>query len=153
MRRITLALMSTLAAVVMLFNYRTSTLTPPSLATTTVAAGSGSSATGTTVPAAPSPSASPTTGTTTVTGQAAQTRWGPVQVQITVADGRVTAVTLLQVPSENRRDVQINNAAVPVLTQETLQAQSAQIDTVSGATVTSDGYITSLQSALDQAGL
>ena len=50
---------------------------------------------------------------------------------------------------ESRRDVEINDAAVPQLVQETLQAQSAQIDTVSGATYTSEGYIQSLQSAID----
>ena len=81
------------------------------------------------------------------------TRWGPVQVQITVAGNRITDVTLLQVPDANERDVRINSAAVPVLTQETIEAQSADIDSVSGATYTSEGYTTSLQSALDQAGL
>ena len=161
MRRISFAVMSTLAAVIMLFGYRTSTPHPTSVATATVAASGGTStgATATTTPAAPSssPTASPSTssGTTagTVTGQTVQTRWGPVQVQLAVAGGKVTAVTVLQQPTGNGKDVQINGRALPVLKQETITAQSAQIDTVSGATVTSDGYITSLQSALDQAGL
>ena len=56
-------------------------------------------------------------------------------------------------PSGNGRDLEINDRALPVLVQETLDAQSADIDMVSGATVTSDGYVTSLQSALDQAGI
>ena len=188
MRRILLALMSTLAVVVVLFSYRTSTADPASGAATTVATGpADTSGTGTTTPAAPVPTATPTASTDTdadsgsdtnsastptapttasttpatadstaaktYTGDAADTRWGPVQVEITVADGKVTAVDLLQVPSENGRDVEINDQAVPVLKEETLSAQSAQIDAVSGATVTSDGYTTSLQSALDQAGL
>lgn len=89
----------------------------------------------------------------TYTGDVASTRWGPVQVAITVADGRITEVAVPQYPAGNPRDVEINNYALPVLVQETLDAQSASIDMVSGATVTSEGYLTSLQSALDQAGL
>lgn len=156
MRRILLALMSTLAAVVLMFGYRTSTAHPV-VATTAVATATGSGAAPSTVPSA-APSTAPsgtstTSGARTVAGQTAQTRWGPVQVQITVTGGKITAVSLLQVPSSNGRDAEINDVAVPVLTQETLQAQSAQIDSVSGATYTSQGYISSLQSALDQAGL
>ena len=86
-------------------------------------------------------------------GDSADTRWGPVQVQITVQDGKITAVTVPVYPDNNGRDQEINATAVPTLVQETLSAQSAKIDMVSGATVTSDGYLTSLQSALDKAGL
>jgi uncharacterized protein with FMN-binding domain len=93
-----------------------------------------------------------TTGTT-VTGAVVQTRWGPVQVSITVADGKITAVDVPQYPDGNHKDEEINADALPTLRQETLSAQSADIDMVSGATVTSDGYLQSLQSALDQAGL
>jgi uncharacterized protein with FMN-binding domain len=82
-----------------------------------------------------------------------QTRWGPVKVTITVANGKVTAADAVEVPSGNPRDDEINSYAVPVLNQEVLDAQNAGIDTVSGATVTSDGYIQSLQSALDAAHL
>jgi len=74
-------------------------------------------------------------------------------VAITVKDGRITAVDVPVYPNGNGRDAQINSYALPTLVQETLSAQSAQIDTVSGATVTSDGYLQSLQSAIDQAGL
>jgi uncharacterized protein with FMN-binding domain len=88
-----------------------------------------------------------------VTGTAADTRWGPVQVQITVADGSITDVAVVQYPNSNGKDKDINARALPILIQETLKAQSAKIDMVSGATYTSDGYVTSLQSALDQAGL
>jgi uncharacterized protein with FMN-binding domain len=76
-----------------------------------------------------------------------------VQVRITVSGGKVTAVDVVEYPDSNGRDQEINARALPVLVQETLQAQSAKIDMVSGATYTSDGYLTSLQSALDQAGL
>lgn len=89
----------------------------------------------------------------TVTGAAVQTRWGPVQVQITVATGSITDVTAVQHPTGNSRDQQINDYALPVLAQEAMAAQSARIDHVSGATVTSDGYVQSLQSALDRAHL
>jgi uncharacterized protein with FMN-binding domain len=81
------------------------------------------------------------------------TRWGAVQVEITVADGKITAVQAVEYPQNNARDRQINAYAIPALAQEATQAQSAKIDVVSGATVTSDGYIQSLQSAIDQAHL
>jgi uncharacterized protein with FMN-binding domain len=76
-----------------------------------------------------------------------------VQVQITVTGGKVTDAQAVVYPNGNGRDVEINSYALPVLSQEAVQQQSAQIDTVSGATVTSDGYVQSLQSALDQAHL
>ncbi|WP_446216081.1 FMN-binding protein [Micromonospora sp. IBHARD004] len=72
-----------------------------------------------------------------------------MQVQITVSAGKITDVTALRVPDGNHRDQEINDYAVPILRQQALAAQSAQIDTVSGATVTSDGYRESLQSAID----
>ncbi|MGQ4436217.1 MULTISPECIES: FMN-binding protein [unclassified Streptomyces] len=96
---------------------------------------------------------STTTGTRTVTGETAQTRWGPVQVKITLTNGRITDVSAVQSPSDNPRDQEINSYALPELRREVLAAQSAKIDTVSGATYTSDGYRQSLQSALDSAGL
>lgn len=123
-------------------------------------AGGGSASGGTSSTAAPSTTdpttnSGPTTtaGSQAITGSVAQTRWGPVQVQITVADGRITQVSVLQYPDGNGKDQQINSRALPVLISETVSAQSADIDMVSGATVTSQGYLTSLQSALDQAGL
>ncbi|WP_295829072.1 FMN-binding protein [uncultured Microbacterium sp.] len=87
----------------------------------------------------------------TYTGAAANTRYGPVQVQITVSGGSITDVQVPEYPSSNGRDQQINSRALPTLMDETVQAQSAQVDMVSGATYTSTGYRTSLQSALDQA--
>ena len=91
--------------------------------------------------------------TTTVTGDVVQTQWGPVQVQAVVQGGTITGVKVLQYPNGNSRDVEIANYALPILIQETTQAQSAQVDMVSGATYTSEGYVQSLQSALDQVGL
>lgn len=90
---------------------------------------------------------------TSVTGAVAQTQWGPVQVQLSVSGGKVTDVQVLAYPSGNPRDAEINSYALPILVKETLSAQSANIDMVSGATVTSQGYLASLQSALDQAGV
>jgi uncharacterized protein with FMN-binding domain len=76
-----------------------------------------------------------------------------VQVQITVQNGKITKADAIQYPQNNGRDVEINSYAVPTLDAEAVKANSAQIDAVSGATVTSDGYIQSLQSAIDQAHL
>jgi len=75
-----------------------------------------------------------------------------VQVEITTQGSKVTAVDVVEYPTQNPRDQEINAQALPILVQETLDAQSADIDMVSGATVTSDGYVQSLQAALDQAG-
>ena len=86
----------------------------------------------------------------TFTGTTDTNRWGPVQVQVTITGGKITHVTALQTPSGGRSD-RINAQAVPILQSEALTAQSAQIDTVSGATYTSTSYRISLQSALDQA--
>lgn len=95
-------------------------------------------------------SAAPTT--RTVTGATAQTKYGPVQVRITLTGSKITSASAVQYPDETARSKDINATAVPKLDQETLQAQSARIDTVSGATYTSAGYKQSLQSALDKAG-
>ncbi|GLL06923.1 FMN-binding protein [Dactylosporangium matsuzakiense] len=154
MRRITVWLMSTLAAVVLLFSYRTSLGTAAPAATT---AAEGTIADPTTAATGdPSPTGSSgaaTSGSTTYTGSVASTRWGDVQVSITVADGKITAVSVPVYPNSNGKDQQINARALPILTRETIAAQSADIDTVSGATITSDGYIESLQAALDAAHL
>ncbi|MEU1844276.1 FMN-binding protein [Micromonospora sediminicola] len=137
MRRITVWLLSTVAALVLLFSYRTSTM----------GAGGGTSAVAT------GGATTDSGGSGTATGSVAQTRWGPVQVRITVSAGKITDVAAVQVPDGNHRDQEINDYAVPILRQEALAAQSARIDTVSGATVTSDGYRESLQSAIDAAHL
>jgi uncharacterized protein with FMN-binding domain len=150
MKKIVLWLMSTLTVLLLLFGYHTSTSSRASAsgessAVTPVT--SGSSGTTSSGGSGGASSAS------TVTGDVADTRWGPVQVQLTVANGKVTDVSVVEYPSGNPRDQEINAQALPILVQETMQAQSANIDMVSGATVTSDGYLQSLQSALDRAGL
>ncbi|HEX7305150.1 FMN-binding protein [Lentzea sp.] len=132
MKRILFWLFGTMTAVALLFGYRTSLSGPMTTTAQPVAASSG--------------------GANTVTGPAVDTRWGPVQVEVTFDGGRITAVTVPVYPDGNRKDEQINARALPILVKETLSAQSADIDTVSGATVTSEGYVSSLQAALDQAG-
>lgn len=160
MRRITLWILSTVSALVLLFSYRTSTMGPGGSTTGGVALGlAGSGGAGTTHTGSTATgsgtvsSANGSGGNGTYDGAVADTMWGPVQVRIAVAGGRITDVGVIQVPNGNFRDQEINSYAVPILQQETLAAQSAQIDGVSGATVTSDGYRQSLQSAIDQAHL
>ena len=153
MRKIVVALMGTISGLIMLFSYHTSlsgpgTLAvPPSIGASTTTSPSGTTSAGGSSTSSAGGSA------TTVTGDTAQTRWGPVQVQVTVAGGKITDVTAVQYPNGNGRDQEINSYALPVLAKEALAAQSANIDHVSGATVTSDGYVQSLQSAIDQANL
>ena len=89
----------------------------------------------------------------TFTGASANTVYGPVQVQITVSNGKITNATALVYPTGSFRDQQINQQAIPYLIQETLAAQSANILGVGGASYTSQGWVGSLQSALAKAGL
>ncbi|GAB2913551.1 FMN-binding protein [Streptomyces heilongjiangensis] len=91
------------------------------------------------------------TGTQVLTGSAVKTEYGPVQVRITVTDGRITNAEALQQPSGGR-STQVSGNAIPKLNQAAVTAGSADIDAVSGATYTSEGYRKSVQSALDQAG-
>lgn len=149
MRRALFAVSSTIAGLVMLLSFKTQ---PATVGTPVAAAPDPATAAGTT-PAPAGTSGGTSAGTSTVLGDAADTRWGPVQVQITVTDGTVTAVAAVEYPQSNQRDVEINQYAVPQLNQEATAARSTQIDMVSGATYTSQGYIQSLQSALDKAGL
>jgi uncharacterized protein with FMN-binding domain len=156
MKRIATWFLSTVTVVVLMFGYHTSTNS--TLSATSQPAFVGSSSTGgstssTTKSNGGSTGNSNSNTSSTVTGDVAQTRWGPVQVELTVQAGSVTEVRVLQYPTGNSTDEQINSYALPVLIQETLDSQSANIDMVSGATVTSVGYQQSLQSALDQAGL
>ncbi|MEV0172343.1 FMN-binding protein [Streptomyces sp. NPDC050803] len=87
----------------------------------------------------------------TVTGSVVDTQYGPVQVRITVSGGKITEAEAVQAPSGGQ-STQINGNAVPKLNQAAVAAGSADIDAVSGATYTSNGYKQSLQSALDQVG-
>jgi uncharacterized protein with FMN-binding domain len=86
-----------------------------------------------------------------LTGQAVQIPFGTVQVQVTMQNGQITDVKTLQMPADQRRSQQISQYVAPQLRSEVLSAQSAQVNTISGATYTSMGYLQSLQSALDQA--
>ncbi|WP_234531584.1 FMN-binding protein [Streptomyces shenzhenensis] len=161
LRRVMLASAATVSGIVMLLALKPHTA--PTVITDSAApapsvgssaspgASSGSGKSGTSSGSGKSGSSS--TATKTVTGNTVQTRWGPVQVKVTIKNGKITDVTAVQYPSENPRDQQINDYALPQLRSEALAAQSASIDTVSGATYTSEGYQQSLQSALDSAGL
>jgi uncharacterized protein with FMN-binding domain len=146
MRRVGLALVGTVAVMVLLLGYKTTSgqvgtpaaaqSTPPQQ---TSATGSGSSGGGS------------ATAARTVTGPVVQTRWGPVQVKVSLSNGKVTDIQAVQYPQGTNRDDEINSVALPLLRSAALKAQSANIDMVSGATVTSQGYLQSLQAALDQA--
>lgn len=123
--------------------------------------GSGTTATGgaSAVPA-PTPAAENGSGAgtaggdaKTVDGPTIQTRYGPVQVEITVSGSRVTAVVALQLPDGDRHSAQISSRVQDTLASQALQAQSGSIDGVSGATYTSEAYAQSLQAALDAAGM
>jgi uncharacterized protein with FMN-binding domain len=88
-----------------------------------------------------------------VNGSSADTQYGPVQVQLKIRSGRILSATAIDYPQGSQTDQEINSQAIPILQHETVQAQSAHIDTVSGATFTSGGYLQSLQAALDAAHL
>ena len=158
MRRIVVGFMSTVSALVLLFSYHTS------LGASSSSAGlpsTGDSGTGTAASDDSAASSSPDSGSGSssgssskaYTGAAADTRWGVVQVRITVQNGKITKSEAVQYPTGNPRDQEINAYAVPQLNSEAVDQQSSAIDAVSGATVTSDGYVQSLQSAIDQANL
>ena len=91
------------------------------------------------------------TATRTITGAVETTMYGPMQVKVTLEGQKITNVSVVQETNDGQESQQIDSFSIPKLTAETLTAQSARIDTVSGATQTSTGYIGSLQSALDQA--
>jgi len=168
MRKIVIAIASTVSALVLLFSYHTSTNSEAAKESTTDTSG-GTGNSGSTTPnsgssgSSNSSDSSSSSGTSnsgsssaadgTYTGDAAATRYGNVQVQITVSGGQITAAEAIDYPNNDRHDQQINAYAIPILNSEAVAAQSANIDAVSGATVTSDGYITSLQSAIDAAHL
>jgi len=155
MRRIIVALGTTATGLVLLFSWPTSWNRPVAAGGQAVGLGGAGTSQGTAATGASSSSGSGTTApvTATVDGAMVQTPYGNVQVRLTVADGTVTSAEAIAYPDRGGRDVQISNYAIPILSQEAVQAQSANIDMVSGATFTSRGYIQSLQDALDQANL
>lgn len=87
----------------------------------------------------------------TYKGSVVNTRYGTVQVSATISGGKISQVTALKLTDDGGRSVQISREAVPILRSEVLKAQSTKVDSVSGATYTTEGYLTSLQAALDSA--
>ncbi len=110
---------------------------------------------GAVTPATPSPTASATPSsngsTRTITGPVVATPYGDVQLKVTLTGGRISDITPLQLPNDRQRSAYISSVAGPILRDEALQAQSAQIDLLSGATYTSEGYAQSIQAVLDRA--
>lgn len=168
------ALITTVLALTLLFSFKTPDDLPVGGTTTggTVAVGDASAASSgtssttgsavatpapTTGTAAPTPADTASSATTagtykdgTATGAVISTRFGDVQVEVTISGGAISDVTALQLPDRDRRSQSIASAAAPILREEALTAQSASIDLLSGATYTSEAYAESLQSALDQ---
>jgi uncharacterized protein with FMN-binding domain len=158
MKRVLLAAGTTITGLIALLSFKTHSATPsvsrPSASSPTTDPSNPGPTTATGATGATGTSGtSGASGTRTVTGSAASTRYGPVEVQITVTNGTFTSVDAVEYPTSRERDVEINSYAIPQLNQEALAAKSANIDMVSGATYTSTGYIKSLQSALTKAGL
>jgi uncharacterized protein with FMN-binding domain len=169
MKRVLLSTFGTVAGLIALLTFKSQghPLTTTGALPSAGLPGSGSSSTPTTAPpaggdtsggssSAPPPAArssSAKAASRTVAGDAVETRYGVVQVQVTVSGNRIDNVSFLQLTAFDGRSQEINGAAAPILLQETLSAQSAHIDNVSGASYTTDGYLQSLQSALDKAGI
>src|ERR1039457_3481100 len=138
MRRVLLAIGGTVAGLAMLLSFKSHGA--PGLAS--IAAGTSNSQ--------PYGQASAASGAARlITGNVANTAYGPVQIQVTLKQNKITKVTVLEQPQSTQNDIRIGDFAFPKLIQETLAAQSSKIDMVSGATYTSGGYIKSLQSVLD----
>jgi uncharacterized protein with FMN-binding domain len=151
MRRVVLAVTGTIAGLVALLSFKSHDPTTPVAATSGTGGGSSSSSS-TTVPGEfPTGSAvgGLTAGETAITGKVADTVYGPVQIRLIVKSHKIVKVTVLEQPTNTIHDIQIGEFAFPRLISETLTAQDAKIDAVSGASYTSAGYISSLQSAVD----
>jgi hypothetical protein len=158
MRRVILTIAGTIAGLVALLSFKSHVPTVPSASVSTTG-GTGSTG-GTSAPSS-SPATVPgefpmgslagtlTAGETAVSGQVANTAYGPVQIQLVMRNGKIVKVAVLRQPANTINDIRINDFAFPKLIGETLAAQTAKIDAVSGASYTSAGYIQSLQSALD----
>jgi uncharacterized protein with FMN-binding domain len=155
MRRAILAVTGTIAGLVALLSFKSHDPTVPVASTSGTSGGSStspssSSSSAATVPGEFQSSAGPlTAGETTITGHVANTVYGPVQIKLVVKSGKIVKVAVLEQPTNTIHDIQIGEFAFPRLISETLAAQSAKIDAVSGASYTSAGYISSLQSAVD----
>ncbi len=163
MRRVVLALGGTVAGLVMLLSFRSHMASTASAGVTAGPGGTGTSpgSSGSAGSGGPAPvgaaagrsapvSAGSGTGSA-VTGDAIATPYGPTQVQVTLNAGKIVKIAVLQHTDDGINSQMIDGHALPLLNQETLTAQSAKIDAVSGASYTCAGYIKSLQSALDKA--
>jgi uncharacterized protein with FMN-binding domain len=148
MRRVILAVVGTIAGLVALLSFKSHAPTAVAAASGSTSGSGGTAGSAGTAAAGPSPSAAPP-GERNVDGNVANTVYGPVQIQVVVKDSKLIGVNVLEQPSSTSRDLQIGQFAFPQLIKETLAAQSARVDAVSGASYTSAGYIQSLQSALD----
>jgi uncharacterized protein with FMN-binding domain len=151
MRRITMMFMTTVIGLVLLFSYRTSTSGARTESTVSAGAAPEGVVSGDPGTSSQDNGGSGSTSSGTVNGPSVSTRWGPVQVQVKIKSGRIADVVALQYPTGERRDEEINSYALPLLHDQVIAAQSANIDGVSGATVTTEGYVRSLQAALDAA--
>jgi uncharacterized protein with FMN-binding domain len=149
--RAAVAIVATALAVVLLFSFKTPAQSRPRTPAADVSQGATPGPSPSDSGASPSPSAGSGFKDGTYTGQDVFTQFGDVQVKVTIAGGRITDVQPLQMPFEKPRSAEITQFAGPQLHDEVLQAQSAQIDTLSGATYTSEAYAQSVQAALDQA--
>jgi uncharacterized protein with FMN-binding domain len=152
MRRVILAVTGTIAGLVALLSFKAHVPTVPVAATTGTGGGSStsSSSSARTIPGEfQSVAGTLTPGETTVTGKVASTVYGPVQIELVVKSHKIVKVAVLEQPTNTIHDIQIGEFAFPKLISETLAAQNAKVDAVSGASYTSAGYIASLQSAVD----
>jgi uncharacterized protein with FMN-binding domain len=152
MRRVILAVTGTIAGLVALLSFKAHVPTVPVAATTGTGGGSStsSSSPARTIPGEfQSVAGTLTPGETTVTGKVASTVYGPVQLELVVKSHKIVKVAVLEQPTNTIHDIQIGEFAFPKLISETLTAQNGKIDAVSGASYTSAGYISSLQSAVD----
>ncbi len=128
---------------------------PVAVVPSTPATSRSSSSTATATSSSPSPGATATSGSGykdgSYTGSVADAQWGYVQVKAIITNGKITDVQFLQFPNDRSRSVYINSIADPELTSEAIQAQSANVDIVTGATDSSEAFIQSLTDALSQA--
>jgi len=154
MRRVILAVTGTIAGLVALLSFKAHVPAVPVAATTGTGGGSSTSSSSSsaarTIPGEfQSVAGTLTPGETTVTGKVANTAYGPVQIELVVKSHKIVKVAVLEQPTNTIHDIQIGEFAFPKLISETLTAQNAKVDAVSGASYTSAGYIASLQSAVD----
>jgi uncharacterized protein with FMN-binding domain len=140
MRRAIFAVAATIAGLVALLTFKTTAVQGPPAAAPAAP-----------VPVAPGPRRGAGTTVGWLRGPAVDTKFGPVQVRVLISGGRITDVQAMRLPADTKLSQRISTYAGPLLQREVLRAQSARIDTVSGATYTSQGYRHSLQAALDSA--